>query len=100
MGRYWRRQLIRNQNTQRTAKRNGNKSRQEGCGKIHENVLSVHSVAALSQHNTFKYIRIIYNVHNILENSHMLSTHKLILAAECTEDYNIHRCNPLYYKWP
>jgi len=33
-----------------------------------------------------------------LENSHILSTHKVLLAAECTEDYEIHRYNPLYYK--
>jgi len=74
-------------------------SRKEDCGKIHENVPSVYCVAVLSQYNTFKYIWIIHNVHNTLENSHILSTHKLVLAAECTENCEIHKCNPLYYKW-
>jgi len=51
-----RRQAIRNQNTQRTDERTRNKSRKEGCGKIHEILHSVHSVALLPQHETFKYI--------------------------------------------
>jgi len=37
MGRSRIRQLIRNQNTQRTDDRAGNKSRKEDCGKIHKN---------------------------------------------------------------
>jgi len=95
-----RRQLIRTQNTKRTDERTGKTSKKEDCGKIHEYVTSVHSVALLSQYNTFKHILIIHNVHNILENSHILSTQKVVLAADCTEDYEIQRCNPLYYKWP
>ena len=100
MGRSRIRQVIRNQNTQRTDKRAGNKSRKEGCGKIHENVPSVYCVAVLPQYNTFKYIWIIHNVHNTLQNSYILSTHKLVLAAECTEDYEIHTCNLFYNKQP
>jgi len=79
--------VIRNQNTKRTDERIGKTSKKEDCGKIHENVFSVHSVALLSTHNTFKHIRIIHNVHNILENPNIFSTHKVLLAAECTEDH-------------
>jgi len=46
-----RRWLIRNQNTQRTDERDGNKSRKDDYGKIHENVPSVQCVAVLSFHN-------------------------------------------------
>jgi len=63
-----------------------------------QNVPSVHSVAFLSHYKTFKYRWIIRNIYNTFENSHILSTHKLTLAAEYTEDYEIHRYNPLYYK--
>ena len=51
-----RRQVIGNQNTQGTGERARKKSRKEGCGKIHENVHSVHSVAVLFNYNTFKYL--------------------------------------------
>ena len=98
MGRSRIRQLIRNQNTKRTDGRAGNKSRKEDCGKIHKNVPSVYSAALLSQHNTINYKGIIHNVHNTLENSHIFSTHKLVLATERTENYEIHKCNPFYYK--
>jgi len=99
MERSWRRQLFRNCNTKRTDGKAGKKSRKEDCGKINENVPSEHPVSIQSNCNMFKYILIIYNVHNTLQNSHILSTHKLVLAAGCTEDYKIHRCNPFYYKW-
>jgi len=94
MGRSRIRQLIRNQNKKRKDEKARNTSRKEDCGKIHENVPSIYSVVVLSQHNTFKYIRIIHNVNNILENSYIFSTYKLALAAECIEDYEIHKCNP------
>ena len=100
MGWSWRWQLIRNQNTQGIDERAGNTSRKEDCGEVHENVHSVYCVAVQSHYNTSKYIWIIHNVHNTLENSHIFSTHKLALAAECTEDYKIHKCNKFYYKWP
>jgi len=58
-----------------------------------------YSVVVQSHYNTFKYIWIIPNVHNTLENAHILSTHKLVLATECTEDYKIHKCNKFYNKW-
>ena len=95
-----RRQLIRNQNTQRTNERTGKHIKK---GRLWEDTwecTSVYSVAVLLQHNTIKYRWIIHNVYNTLENSHILSTHKLVLAAERTEDYKIHSCNPLYYEWP
>ena len=40
-----------------------------------------------------------YNVHNTLKNSHILSTFKLVLAAEYTKGNEIQRCNLSYYKW-
>ena len=90
--------VIRNQNTKRTDEKAGNKSRKEDCRKINEKVPSEHFVSVLSHCNTFKYTLIIDNVHNTLENSHILYTHKLVLAADCTRDFKIQRCNPLYYK--
>jgi len=59
-----------------TDARTGKTSKKEDCGKVHENVTSVHSVALLSPHNTFKNMSFMYNVHNTLENSHILSTTK------------------------
>ena len=99
MGRSRIKELIKNQNTKRIDERAGNKSRKLDSKKIHENVTLLHSVAVLSHYNTFKYIWIIHNVQNTLENSHILSTHKVVLAAECTEDYETQKCNPLYYIW-
>jgi len=100
MGRSRIRQLIRNQNTKRIDEIARNKSRKEDCGKIHYKVPSVYCVAVQSHYKTFKYIWNINNVHITLENSHILSTHKLVLAAESTKDYKIHRRNPLSYKRP
>jgi len=45
---------------------------------------------------------IILPVHNIYctsENSPIFSTYELTLDADCTEDYEIHTCNPVSYKW-
>jgi len=80
----------------KTDEKTRNKSRKEDYRNINENVPSQHSVSVLSHYSTFKYTLIIHNVHNTLKNSHILSTQKLVLAADCTEDYKTHRCNPLY----
>jgi hypothetical protein len=40
-----------------------------------------------------------HNIYQTLENSHSLSTYELVLEADCTEGYEIHRCNLGYYKW-
>jgi len=59
-----------------------------------------------SNYINFKYfilkcvtILFIHNIYHTLENSHSLSTYELALEADCTEGYEIHRYNPVYYKW-
>jgi len=64
-----------------------------------QNLIHLPSVHTL---HVFKclIVWLIHNFYNILENSHILSTCNLLLAVECSEAYEIHRCNPFYCKWP
>jgi hypothetical protein len=69
----------------------GNKSPKENCEKIYMRMYIQYILLLFCFIITYLYT-------HKLKYSRILSTHKLVVAAEYIEHYEIHGCDPFYYK--